>query len=424
MLNRQVSLDHPVLTCAEQIGAALDRVADVDPVLMTTEAKASALVELSRAADRVRGLVLKVLAHADDVALDEGARSAAVWLAHETATVRGSMVGAGRLAEALAVRWRLVQAGLLTGEVNEQQARVIVHALDELPSDLDPEVRVKAEEYLAAHFDAQKLRALGRRVLEVVAPDAFDDHERKQLEDEERRARQTTRLTMRRSGDGTTDILIRVSDAVAGRLKTYLEAYAAPRRGHLEPALDRLDRLDRVDPATGERVPYAVLLGQAFCAMLESMPATRLPQHGGSATSVVVTIDFSDLREGLGAAGLDTGEWISAAETMRLACNASILPLVLSGKGQPLHLGRARRLFSARQRLAMGVRDGECRGRGCDIPAAWCEAHHGGKPWSQGGRTDIEDGVLLCSWHHHRAHDPAYSTGRMPNGDVRFSRRT
>ncbi|HYG92222.1 MAG TPA: HNH endonuclease signature motif containing protein, partial [Nocardioides sp.] len=63
-----------------------------------------------------------------------------------------------------------------------------------------------------------------------------------------------------------------------------------------------------------------------------------------------------------------------------------------------------------------------CRAEGCTIPATWCEAHHL-HPWSQGGPTDLANGVLLCSYHHHRAHDHRYTTDRLPNGDYRFHRR-
>ncbi len=84
----------------------------------------------------------------------------------------------------------------------------------------------------AAHFDPTRLRRLGRKVLEVVAPDIAEAEERRLLEAEEARARRTASLTMRRRGDGTTDIHIRVADALAGRLKTYLDAYTAPRRSH------------------------------------------------------------------------------------------------------------------------------------------------------------------------------------------------
>ena len=297
---------------------------------------------------------------------------------------------------------------------------MIVRALDELPSDLDAEVALKAEAHLiaeAAFFDPKKLRILGRKVLEVVAPDVFEDQERRRLEDEERRARETARLTMRTRGDGTTDIHVRVSDAIAGRLKTYLDAFTAPRRRHLDSGLDR------TDPETGQRVPHAVLLGRAFGALLEALPTQVLPRHGGSATTVVVTLDFDKLRAQVGAARLNTGDVISATEAMRLACTADLVPVVLNGDGVPLHLGRAKRLFDEAQRLAMGIRDGHCRARGCDLPAAWCEAHHK-TSWCRGGKTDLADGVLLCPWHHHRAHDPAFDTEYLLTGDVRFRRRT
>ena len=415
-----LSLSHPVLACAGAIGAALDEVAGVDPLYMTPAAKAAAMVELSRVIGRAQGLLLRVVASADDVALDAGSRSAAAWLAHETRVTPGAAVRLGRLGEELDARWHRLADAVWAGSVNIEQAHAIATALGELPDGLDDAVLAKAEAHLvaeAAHFDAAKLRILGRKVLEVVAPEVAEDHERRRLEEEERRARETTRLSLRRRGDGTTDLQGRVSDAVAGRLRTYLEALASPRRGHLEQGIDP------IDPDTGKRLPHEVLLGRAFGALLEALPAQVLPTHGGGATTVVVTIDFDRLKGQVGAAELSTGDVVSASEAMRLACNADLVPVVLGGKAQPLHLGRARRLFSKEQRLAMGIRDGHCRARGCDIPAAWCEAHHK-REWCRGGKTDLDDGVLLCPWHHHRAHDPAFDTEYLLTGDVRFTRRT
>ncbi|HWU22679.1 MAG TPA: DUF222 domain-containing protein, partial [Nocardioides sp.] len=128
------------------------------------------------------------------------------------------------------------------------------------------------------------------------------------------------------------------------------------------------------------------------------------------------------LTEELGSAMLGSTV-ISASEARRLACTAKIVPAVLGGKSEILDLGRARRLYSPPQRKAMRLRDKRCRAEGCSIPAAWCEAHHL-KPWSQGGRTDLADGVLLCSHHHHRAHDTRYTTTKLATGDYRFHRRT
>jgi hypothetical protein len=423
MTVRQLVPEHPVRACARAIGSALDQVADVDPMYMTTTDKADSLVELTRLSGRLEALRLRVLGTADDVALDSGARSAEAWLAHETRTDLGPALSDGRLAESLAARWQHLRDAMAAGTVHPTQARVIVRALEELPAGLDPQVRRQAETHLveqAAHFDPKRLRRLGRKVLEVVAPDVAEAEERRLLEAEDARARRVASLTMRRRGDGTTDIHIRISDAVAGRLRTYLDAYTSPRRSNL----DRGGPGDRIDPDTGRPLPRSTLWATAFGAMLEAIPTDGLPRHGGGATSVVVTIDHDTLREQLGVAGLlDTDDSITVSQAMRLACNASIVPAVLDTAGQPLHLGRARRLFSPAQRTAMALRDRQCRAHGCSIPATWCEAHHA-VPWHRGGLTDLEQGLLLCSWHHHRAHDPAYRTDTLPNGDLRFHRRT
>ena len=169
-------------------------------------------------------------------------------------------------------------------------------------------------------------------------------------------------------------------------------------------------------------MPYTARLGHAFCALLEHLDPTRLPVHGGTATTVVVTIDLDTLVTGLGVATTGTGGRITAAEARRLACTAHLVPAVLGGKSEVLDLGRARRLFTAAQRQALGVRDGDCRAEGCDIPAAWCEAHHL-TPWSGAARPTSPTRSCSARHHHHRAHDDRYLHDRLPDGDIRFHRR-
>jgi hypothetical protein len=106
----------------------------------------------------------------------------------------------------------------------------------------------------------------------------------------------------------------------------------------------------------------------------------------------------------------------------RLACQAGILPAVLGSDSQVLDLGRTARLFSPGQRKALNLRDRGCTETGCTMPAEFCEAHHQ-VPWSRGGKTDLREGTLLCPFHHHRAHDPAWLTHHHPNGTTTFTRR-
>jgi hypothetical protein len=382
---------------------------------MSTGDKAAALQALSVQASQIEALRLRVMAGAQDVADRDAARTVAGWLESRTRTEHGPNLRSLRLAQALDRRWQQVAAGLASGRVNLPQAEVIVRALDELPDDVPTETLHHAEAHLvdqAEHFGPRALARLGRRVLEVVAPEVAEDQERIALEREEARAERVTSLFSQRLGDGTTRITMRVADAVAGRLQTYLEAFTAPRRA--------------AGDATGlsERMPSYQAKGLAFGSLLESLDPRRVPLHGGDATTLMVTVSLEQLRTGLGAAEIGLEDRISAGQARRLSCTAKIIPVVLGGKSEVLDLGRSARLFSPAQRKALAIRDKRCRAEGCTVPAAWCEAHHAGSPWSRGGRTDLSDGMLLCSHHHHRAHDDRYLVQHLPNGDVRFSRRT
>jgi hypothetical protein len=356
------------------------------------------------------------MAVADDVAEEAGDRDVAAWFGR---TVRADRRPSRRdltLAQSLEHRWTLLAEGFGSGDVSTAQADVIARALDDLPDKTPADTVATAERVLVEHaatFAPAELRVLGGRILDVVAPEVGEDQERKRLEDEERKARKTTSLTTRCHGDGTTTIRIRVPDATAGRLLTYLQAWTNPRKG---------DGTSAGDGDVSSSVPYSTRLGRAFCDLLEHLDPARLPVHGGTATSVVVTMDLDALMSGLGVATTSTGDRITASEVRRLACTAKIVPAVLGGKSEVLDLGRAKRLYDTAQRKAMGIRDGGCRAEGCEIPAAWCEAHHL-IPWSRGGKTDLADGLLLCSHHHHRAHDDRYLHDRLPSGDLRFHRR-
>ncbi len=294
------------------------------------------------------------------------------------------------------------------------QTRAIAEALDALPKELGEDLRVKAEAFLvekAADLGPKQLRVLGGRLLEYLAPDIADQAEYQRLLAAERRAEAATRLTLRPRGDGSTDLHARIPTPVANRLRTYLDAYTAPRR--TTHPLGEVDRL-----------PVARRRGEAFCAFLENLPDTGLPVHGGTATSVLVTLDYQTLVTGLGIATTSAGDRVTAEQARRLACQARIIPVVLGTRGEVLDLGRSARLFSPAQRKAMAIRDAECTAEGCSIPAAWCEAHHHKRPWSHGGKTDLADGKLLCSFHHHRAHDPGWITHHHANGSTTFHRRT
>jgi hypothetical protein len=415
---------HPVVQCVAGIGAALDDVEGVDPSYMSVPEKQETLVELSRQIERAQGLKLAIMANSEDVAAESADRDIASWLAPRTQADHGPTKTHLKVAEAIEARWHRVGAALRGGGCSYEQAKVIVAALDELPREVPADLLAKAEAHLvaqAAHFTPKELRKLGNKILEVIAPEVAEDAERKKLDRELAKARRTTRLTLRNRGDGTTDLTAKIPDSVAARLRTYLDAHSSPAHDAATAAANGGSAY--LDPATGQRLPADRVRGIAFCALLERIDPKALPLHGGTPTTLNVTTTLDTLRSGLGVGVLDDGTHIPAGEVRRLACNAGIIPVVLGGKSKVLDLGRVRRFYTGSQKRAMAIEHPTCRTEGCTVPAGWCDAHHFAKPWSQGGRTDLKDGKLLCPWHHTRSHDDRYLVNELPNGDVRFHKR-
>jgi len=404
-----------------RLHAVVDEMCAVDPIYLTTSEKQELLVEAARARTRLQAIEMNVLAVGDDIAEATGDRSAAAWLATKTRDAAGAIRANAKLAVALETRWTQVQAAFAAGEVNLAQVRVIDKALTDLPKDLGDDLITKAEAYLvteAARLGPRELAILGDRVLEHLAPDIAEDADYQRLLDQERRAAAATRATLRRRGDGSTDLHARIPDLTASLLRTYLNAFTAPRRRH---------QLHEGSSGSEEfaRPPLARQQGIALVALLERILKTDLPRHGGKATSLVVLIDHDTLLADLTAAGIaqtTTGEKITAGQARRLACQAGLRAAVLGTNSEVLDLGRESRLFSPAQRLAMEIRDQTCTEAACTMPAAFCEAHHP-QPWSEGGQTNLDDGTLLCPFHHQRAHDPRWNVNYHPNGTTSFTRR-
>ncbi|MCO7237863.1 HNH endonuclease signature motif containing protein [Aeromicrobium sp. CnD17-E] len=303
------------------------------------------------------------------------------------------------------------EAALAAGDISAKQADVISRALSWLPEDVTEDQRDACERTLLK--DAQKLtlkdlRARAQRITDAykTSEDDVDADEDEQLRRQEEAARAKTSFSMWDNRDGTHTGRFTLPEAQAVMLKTALDALAAPHQ-----------KVGTVNAATGEHdevgfgQSYPQRLGHAFASLVELLPADRLPSNGGVSAVVTVNLDLNTLMGGLKAAGLSDGTRISAEQARRLACTAQLVPMVLNGRSLPLDLGSANRYFNQSSRRAMERRDGGCTAPGCDRDARWCEAHHL-TPYSLSGTTDIRDGALLCTFHHHRVHDQGW-TGRI-----------
>ena len=102
-------------------------------------------------------------------------------------------------------------------------------------------------------------------------------------------------------------------------------------------------------------------------------------------------------------------------ETMRrIACDADIIPVVLDGRSVPLDVGRAKRLATAHQRRALESAHETCAIEACLVPYHHCSIHHI-EYWENGGSTDLNNMIPLCSKHHHKAHEGGWKLSLNPN---------
>jgi hypothetical protein len=233
---------------------------------------------------------------------------------------------------------------LATGGVLVDQAAVVVDAVDALPTDLvDQGVVADAERVLLAHavdHDARALRVLGRRILDVVAP-------------EEQAARAAASFTMVEDGHGQCHGRFTIPTLHGQMLRKHLLAHTPKSTDH--------------EVLTKHR------LGEAFGDYVETRPPGSVGKAGGVCATVVVTMTLDTLLGGLRAASLDTGGHLSPSEARRLACGAGIIPAVLGGDSVVLDLGRKRRFHTEPQRIALAHRDQGCTAVGCDAPPGRCQ---------------------------------------------------
>lgn len=395
--------------------ASLGGLAQVDLVGLGATELRDTVQQVMRMESMLAAFKFRVLAEAERTraAASSGMTGTSQWAAAASHLDPVTAARQAKLAQGLQER-QATQAALAAGNLSAEHADVIVKATALLPGSTTPEQQAVVEQALiekAGSLPPQQLRRHARRAVAAIEDDlaAVDAHENSLLVDQESAARAKMRLTLHDNGDGTVTGHFTVPTLQGHLLRKVLQSITAPRRGRL--GASRAQVGDNV----GIRTDWDRARGEAFCELLERLPVDHLSPK--TAATIVVTMTEESVKGSLKVAGLDTGADVSAGEARRLLCNAGVIPAVLGGASIPLDLGRSARLFSEAQRVAIGLKYESCAADGCDRPIAWSELHHR-KPWAQGGKTDLEDAVPICHFHHQRIHDPRYEHEYEPRGIV------
>jgi hypothetical protein len=208
-------------------------------------------------------------------------------------------------------------------------------------------------------------------------------------------------------------------DGLVGACKTALATNTLPATGGLRPQVmvtisyqDLLNRL-HTTAANGPRYTrHTPTTRTTTNTDGPSRPGDNAQTHwqnpAATGTAPAATDDTATGQSPLPGAPAGTGTFaftgpVTPATVRKIACDADIIPILLGSQGRILDIGRTTRIFPPHLRKALTARDQGCAFPTCTIPAPWCEAHHT-TYWSHGGPTNTDNGVLLCTHHHHLIH--------------------
>lgn len=171
------------------------------------------------------------------------------------------------------------------------------------------------------------------------------------------------------------------------------------------------------DPRTNDQLAYDLIMDVLRAGALADAKTVFGTRQAGIRI-VTTTAAFDDAVGGRPSVAIleDSGTTIPGWVVGQRACDTATTPVNYDEHLNPLDLGREARLFSAKQRLTLAIRDGGCRIPACDRPASYCEAHHI-DPYAEGGCTDIDRGILLCRFHHMNMHHHGWWITRDGTGD-------
>jgi hypothetical protein len=341
--------------------------------------------ELQRAVELLEVERLRRLSEIDRRRIFErdGHLSAAAWLATTFKVAWGSARQSVRVARALEVMPKTRRAHE-DGDISMSGVRLLVMAREADPSAFE---REEAQLVEAARIhsveDLQRVAAYWRQAVEREHSLEGDDKLR-----ERRRLHASVSFLGMVRVDGDLDP--EAGETLLTALRAVLDAESRSRSQDdlRTPAQRRADALGEI------------------CRQWLDM-ADR-PTVAGERPHLTVTIGAEALQStSARLSELDHVGPVDPEAARRLACDASVMRVVMAGRSVPLDVGRRTAVVPPAIRRAVIVRHRTCRFPGCDHPHAWCDAHHV-VHWADGGTTALPNLVLMCRRHHRMVHQGGF----------------
>jgi hypothetical protein len=180
-------------------------------------------------------------------------------------------------------------------------------------------------------------------------------------------------------------------------------------------ALDGLVREIPPLPGEGEQ-----LIGARRADALVSLCSSRLGQADPDHATVVVHAQLETLLDQEAVGTTSDGAVVPGPAVQRLLCNATVRTLIEDAGGTVVGVTRTSRDPSPWMMRQLRYRDRTCRFPNCHL-RRFTQAHHV-EWWSRGGRTELDNLVLVCTFHHKLVHECGWGLKRRDDGTVHWFR--
>jgi len=441
LLDASASADARLAVARAALVQAADALAEIDPSELSEGSLGETVSDLRRVGRQLEGSAAALterFAHSSEWAAD-GARDATAWLRGRSSEGFGAVRELMATSSDMAV-FPTMGAALRQGEIDGRHVRILGDVARQFPrlrghlQEAEVHIVDLARVCEPARFRRELIAMCHRLDPEGARQDSLDD-------EREFYFRTSTLLDGHVRVDGM--LPAEVGSLLVAALESARRQVAddEPPAGVPDPSTGadssgdagaadepELDIFGRPVP---KRDPIDVrALGQRNIEALQRILVTAtsaaagLSAVAGQRPQVNVTVSVETLSAAPGEA-VDCG-WLErfgvpaqpiAADTARrLACDASLRPLIVDAQGQLIAFGTSSRVAPPALRALVLRRDRHCRFAGCR--ARIDEVHHI-VFYSRGGPTTSANMLGLCWHHHHLVHEGGWSLAGDANADIK-----
>jgi hypothetical protein len=177
-----------------------------------------------------------------------------------------------------------------------------------------------------------------------------------------------------------------------------------------------LERLAQTIPAMPGESDGSFAAARRADALVALASTTVASDPDPDRATVVIHAQAEGLVAGTGGCEIQDGPVVHPETVKRLLCTGRVQEVLEDGDGTVRGVGRM-----SRQPAAWMLRQVRHRDRGCTFPGRgarrFTEAHHIAW-WRYGGRTDLDNLALICSFHHRLVHEHGWRIERDVGGQM------